>query len=134
MTRQTIAALAIPLVLLSTAPAAAFSFSFDWSGLKSCTSGRPNTVKNPAFRVRGLPKGTQSVVFRMKDLNVPRYNHGGGTVAMTKSGTVKSGAFRYKSPCPPGGRHTYQWTATAKSGARGSGKTLGVAKASRKYP
>lgn len=134
MTRSFIVALALSLAALSASPAAAFSFSFDWSGLKSCTTGRPNTVANPAFKVRGLPNGTQSIVFRMKDLAVPRYAHGGGTVAMTKSGTVKRGAFRYKSPCPPSGRHTYEWTATAKSGPNGRGKTLGVAKASRKYP
>lgn len=114
--------------------AQAFSVSFDWSGLKRCTTGRPNTVQSPPFRIRNIPNGTRSIVFKMVDLNVPRYNHGGGTVNVSRSGQLPRGAFRYKSPCPPSGRHTYEWTATAKDGAGGRGRTLGVAKARRAYP
>lgn len=117
-----------------TPQAQAFSISFDWSGLKPCTTGRPNTVESPPFRIEDLPKGTQSVVFKLVDINVPRYNHGGGTIALTQSGKVAPGAFRYKSPCPPDGRHTYEWTATAKDGPRGRGKTLGIATARKAYP
>ncbi len=122
------------MVLLIGGTAQAFSIGFDWSGLRQCNTGRPNTVGSPAFTISQLPAGTKSVVFKLVDLNVPRYNHGGGVVAVNRSGTVRGGAFRYKSPCPPGGRHTYEWTATAKSGARGQGQTLGVAKARRPYP
>lgn len=114
--------------------AEAFGISFDWKGLKLCTSGRPNVVPSPAFQVRDLPAGTQSIVFKMVDRNVPRYNHGGGKVNVSRSGQLPAGAFRYKSPCPPSGSHVYEWTATAKSAPGGRGKTLGVAKAQRKYP
>lgn len=45
--------------------------------------------------------------------------------------TIAPGAFKYASPCPPGGKHTYEWTAVARDKA---GKTLATAKARRKYP
>jgi phosphatidylethanolamine-binding protein (PEBP) family uncharacterized protein len=132
--RSTIVSAAALLLVASGSPAQAFSIAFDWSGLQPCTSGHPNTVDSPPFRISDLPAGTKSVVFKLVDVNVPSYNHGGGTVAVTQSGQLPRGAFKYKSPCPPDGRHTYEWTATAKDGARGSGKTLGVAKARKTYP
>ncbi|MGV6812341.1 MAG: hypothetical protein ACWA47_08855 [Brevirhabdus sp.] len=110
----------------------AFSFSFDWSGLKSCTSGNPNKVTNPRFVLKDVPAGTKYIRFKLKDLDVPGYNHGGGVVAYDGQKTIARGAFKYKSPCPPGGKHTYQWTATAQT-KRNGGK-LATAKAKRKYP
>ncbi len=130
----TIATVAIGLVTVAPLPAQAFSISFDWKGLKLCTSGNPNTVSNPRFIVKGLPKGTQYIQFRLKDKNAPRYNHGGGWVKMSRDGKVPANAFKYKSPCPPSGKHTYVWTATAKTKKGFGGKKLGVARASRKYP
>ena len=81
-------------------------------------------------RQRGLPAGTETVEFRMKDQNVPQYNHGGGKVRMSGNGTVPAGIFKYKGPCPPGQVHTYQWTATARKGST----VLGKATAARKFP
>ncbi len=101
-----------------------------WGNIPSCTTGRPNTVGNPAFTLKGIPTGTTQVQIRLKDLNVPGYNHGGSKVKMTADGTIPEGTFKYKSPCPPSGSHTYEWTATAKKGS----KTLAKAKASKKYP
>lgn len=128
--------MALGLSFFAVSPAAAeqFRISFTWAGLKLCTSGSPNTVANPEFVVKGLPKGTQVIQFRLVDKDVPTYNHGGGTVAMTRDGKVPRGAFKYQSPCPPNGAHTYEWTATAKSKKGFGGKKLGVAKAARKYP
>ncbi len=121
-------------VSLQTLPAAAeFRIAFDWSGLQLCTSGKPNVVPNPQFRVSGLPAGTRAVRFRLKDLDVPQYDHGGGWVEMSSDGTVPAGVFTYKSPCPPGAVHDYEWTAVAKT-KTGGGKTLATAKAQRKYP
>jgi phosphatidylethanolamine-binding protein (PEBP) family uncharacterized protein len=113
-------------------PAKAFEISFDWSGLKLCTSGSPNNVKNPAFGLKDVPKGTRFIKFRLVDRDVPSYNHGGGTVAWAGEKTIQPGAFKYKSPCPPNGRHSYEWTATAQ--AEKSGGKLAVAKARRNYP
>ena len=115
---------------LAASPAAAFDFSFSWKGLKLCTSGRPNVVQNPAFKLNGVPAGTKFIRFRLKDLDVPGFNHGGGVVAYSGQKTIAPGAFKYKSPCPPGGVHTYEWTATARAG----NKVLARAKARRKYP
>lgn len=118
------------LVLSAGAAASEFTISFDWGDIPRCTSGRPNTVGSPAFVLRGVPAGTTMIQFRLKDLNVPSYNHGGGTIRVGQNGKLPYGVFKYKSPCPPGGAHTYEWTATAKAG----NQTLATAKARRKYP
>lgn len=123
--------LALALVATSATTAQAeFRLSFDWGNIARCTTGRPNTVPNPEFRVRDLPAGTQTVEFRFVDLDVPSYNHGGATVRMTQSGRLRSGVFTYRSPCPPSGVHTYEWTATARRG----NQVLGTASARRRYP
>lgn len=109
----------------------AFSLGFQWGKLKLCNTGRPNRVKNPTFTLRSVPKGTATIQFKMKDLNVPGYNHGGGKVKYSGGSTIKPGAFKYKSPCPPGGKHTYEWTAIAKDK---KGKKLATARAKRQYP
>lgn len=116
---------------IAPASSADFGLAFEWGNIKKCTSGYPNTVPNPAFSLQNVPKGTASIQFRMVDRNVPSYQHGGGTVKYTKGSKIAPGAFKYKSPCPPSGRHTYEWTATAKDSA---GKTLGEAKARKAYP
>lgn len=115
----------------SSALAADFSISFDWAGLKKCTSGNPNTVKNPRFTVRNVPPGTVAIQFRMVDIDVPNYPHGGGKAKYAGGSTIEPGAFSYRSPCPPNGRHTYQWTATALDA---KGKKLAEAKARKQYP
>lgn len=119
-------------LLLLAAPASAedFTIGFGWGDIPLCTSGRPGMVPSPKFTVKGLPAGTDRIQFRLRDLNAPRYNHGGGTIRVTRDGTIPAGVFTYKSPCPPGGTHVYEWRATAKRG----GKVLGVATARRSYP
>ncbi|MDQ2094192.1 YbhB/YbcL family Raf kinase inhibitor-like protein [Rhodalgimonas zhirmunskyi] len=123
-------ALAALLTAAATTASAEMTLSFDWGNIPLCTTGRPNIVPNPTFILKGVPKGTTSVTFRLKDLDVPSYSHGGGKVGITGSGKVPPGYFKYKSPCPPSGQHTYEWTATAKAG----NKTLTTAKARKKYP
>lgn len=111
--------------------AGSFGLSFTWGNIPRCTSGNPNTVNNPAFKLSGVPKGTTKIGFRLRDNNVPGFNHGGGTVAYAGGGAIKSGTFSYKSPCPPDGSHTYTWTATAFDA---NGKKLATASASKSYP
>jgi hypothetical protein len=68
----------------------------------------------------------------MVDLNVPSFNHGGGTVAYNGQSTVPCGALtNYTPPSPPSGSHSYQITVTA-FGA-GNAK-LGTATFTRKFP
>ena len=115
--------------LTSTVNAAEFGLAFEWGNLKLCTSGNPNKVDNPIFTLTNVPEGTKILQFRMKDKQSP-YNHGGGKVEYTGQTTIEPGAFKYKSPCPPNGSHTYEWTITAI----GDKKKLGTAKATREYP
>jgi len=125
--------LLITVVLLfagATQAAADFTIQFSWNDIPLCTSGRPNTVGNPAFLLRGVPAGTQQIEFRMVDLDAPSYNHGGAILGIRGDGTVPEGIFTYRSPCPPSGSHTYEWRATA----RGGGAVLGEARAQRQYP
>ena len=114
------------------APASAFEIAFTWDGLKSCTSGSPNTVANPRFVLTDVPEGTKFIRFKLVDTNVRDFDHGGGVVAYNGQDVIEPGAFKYKSPCPPNGAHKYEWTATAQS--KKSGGKLGTAKASRTYP
>ncbi|QBY01840.1 phospholipid-binding protein [Rhodophyticola sp. CCM32] len=118
------------LVLTSSAALAEFRLSFDWGDIPLCTTGRPNTVGNPAFILTDVPAGTETIEFRLVDLDVPSYNHGGGRLRISGSGTVPEGLFTYRSPCPPGQTHTYEWRATARAG----NQVLGEARAERRYP
>jgi phosphatidylethanolamine-binding protein (PEBP) family uncharacterized protein len=118
------------LFLSAQAASAEFAIDFEWGDIPACNSGRPNTVGSPAFVLRDLPAGTTSVDFRLKDRDAPNYNHGGAKVKIGQDAQMPFGVFKYKSPCPPGGSHTYVWTATARAG----NKVLGRATASRKYP
>ena len=118
------------LCLGATAAHAEFRITFDWGSIPLCTNGRPNTVPNPVFQVRGVPPGTETIEFRMTDLNVPSFRHGGARLQMSGDGTVPAGTFTYRSPCPPDGAHTYEWEATARAGRQ----VLAVATATRRYP
>ncbi|MEJ1990134.1 MAG: YbhB/YbcL family Raf kinase inhibitor-like protein [Maritimibacter sp.] len=114
----------------ASAAEADMKLSFNWGDIPLCTSGQPNIVPNPVFELSGLPVGTTYIAFKLTDLDVPQYNHGGGTVEMTQDGTIAPGAFTYKSPCPPGAVHSYQWQAVAL----GPDGPLEKATATRRYP
>ena len=117
--------------LTSTVNAAEFGLAFEWGDLpKKCSKGNSKRVQNPIFILTNVPEGTKILQFRMKDKQSP-YNHGGGKVEYTGQTTIEPGAFKYKSPCPPNGKHTYVWTVTAKNEKK---KKIGKAKAQRKYP
>ncbi len=122
--------LAFAAALTASSAVAEFAIGFTWGDIPLCTSGTPNTVGSPRFVVSGLPDGTERIDFRLRDLDAPGYDHGGGAVRINRAGTVPFGTFTYRSPCPPGGRHTYEWTATA----RGARQVLGRATARRRYP
>lgn len=126
-------AAALTLSLLGTgAFAQDFTVAFDWEGLKRCTSGQPNTVGNPVFTLDNVPAGTKWLYFKLTDLDVPRYNHGGGWIAYAGNET-DAGVFKYKSPCPPSGKHTYEWEVTA-AGSQDLKDALGVAAQTKRYP
>lgn len=80
--------------------------SFSWAGVPECSP------EPPAFVVNGAPTGTTLLRFTMIDRQAAAYQHGGGTVTFTGP-NIPRGAFRYVGPCPPGQRHTYEWTIAA---------------------
>ena len=126
---------AIPILLaMAVASPAAAEFKLtvkSWGNIPACNSGSPNKVGNPEFAFSGVPAGTTSIQFQMRDLDAPSYNHGGSKrLALSGDGKLPFGTFTYKSPCPPGGVHTYEWTATARAG----NKVVATAKARRAYP
>jgi phosphatidylethanolamine-binding protein (PEBP) family uncharacterized protein len=126
-----ISSLAVVLALFGAPAFADFKLSFEWGDIPRCTTGNPNTVGNPVFKLEGVPAGTTSVQFKLKDRDVPGYDHGGSKrLGISGDGTVPTGVFKYKSPCPPNGVHTYEWTATARNG----NQVIGQAVARRKYP
>ena len=119
--------LAVPI----SAGANDFMLTFEWGDIPLCTSGYPNRVPKPVFVLSGVPQSTARIDFRMTDLHMPSYDHGGGRVAYSGQTTIEPGSFRYASPCPPGGRHQYRWTASAKDE---NGDTLAKAIATKWYP
>jgi phosphatidylethanolamine-binding protein (PEBP) family uncharacterized protein len=116
------------------ASAQTFSFEFDWGDIPLCNTGSPNTVKNPVSRLSNVPAGTKFISFTLSDLDVPSYNHGGGSVPYTGQTVIEPGAFTYESPFPPSGSHSYQWEATGKDGDGFFSGSTGSAKATRSYP
>jgi phosphatidylethanolamine-binding protein (PEBP) family uncharacterized protein len=108
---------------------AAFSVVPSWDGIKAC-AGTPITSPSPAFRIANAPAGTAELEFRMTDLDVPNFRHGGGKVRYAGEPQITPGAFQFIGPCPPS-THRYEWTVTARNAA---GQQLGVVKATRNYP
>jgi phosphatidylethanolamine-binding protein (PEBP) family uncharacterized protein len=119
--RISLAVCAAAFLAASTVDASAFSMTFRWCGARS-----------PVFSLSDVPNGTTTLQFHMVDLDVPSFNHGGGTVAYRGQSTVACGALMdYTPPSPPSGSHSYQITVMAF----GSGNAnLGSASFTRKFP
>jgi len=109
-------------LLLATSGAFAFSASFAW-----CSG-------SPSFTLTDVPQGTARLQFAMTDLNVPRFHHGGGTVAYGGQTAVPCGAFSsgFTGPSPPPGQvHTYQFSIKALGP---NGTVLATTTTRRKFP
>ncbi len=126
----------ITIALLGAATGAVadeFTVGFNWEGLKLCTSGRPNTVGNPVFQLNDVPDGTKWLYFELTDFDALGYNHGGGWIEYDGAEMTQADVFRYKSPCPPNGTHTYEWSVTAAP-TQSLSNPLGVAASTLSYP
>lgn len=123
-------ATALLLALPAVASAVEFTATFRWGNIPLCTTGWPGKVPSPEFVLNGLPGGVTTVEFRLKDLDVPTFKHGGGKLKISGNGKVPAGAFKYLSPCPPSGQHTYEWSVTARKGNQIVARTV----TRRKYP
>jgi phosphatidylethanolamine-binding protein (PEBP) family uncharacterized protein len=121
--------LATAMFLPSTA--IAMDLSFEWADTPACNTGWPDVIDSPVFEIKDVPEGTQKLKFSLKDLDAPGFSHGGGTISYDAETLIDAGAFTYKGPCPPNGKHEYQWTMTALDFY---GDKLGTAKAVRFFP
>ncbi len=114
--------------------AAEFTIDFEWGDIPLCTSGSPNTAPKPKFVLSSVPDGTKIISFRMTDLDVLSYDHGGGMIEYSGQDVIEPGAFKYRSPCPPNGSHTYACKAYAKNKRGSFAKKQGTAIAKKDYP
>ncbi len=112
--------------LVQSAEAQAFSVRAEWGPASGCSGTAP------AFTLARVPAGTAKLSFRMVDLNLPTFQHGGGETAFTGKtsfgqGEAFGGMFSsYRGPCPPPTQtHRYEWTVQALDS---SGRALGTAK------
>ena len=101
--------LATPLSCL----AEEFSISFEWGDIKKCNTGNPNRVSNPIFTLSNVLEGIKFLKFKMKKMYL--VISGGRKIEYFGENVMEPSALKYKSSCPPGGRHTYKWTVTAQS-------------------
>lgn len=86
---------------------------------------------SPEITVGNVPEGTKSFKVKMIDFQARKYKHGGGTVENDGSGKIAEGALKsYKGPCPPSGKHTYQFTVKALDA---EGDTLASGKAKQRF-
>lgn len=99
----------------------AMAIDFHWQKANLCERGY-----SPQIILQGVPAGTVKFKVRLKDLNMPSYNHGGGEIENDGTGIIKAKAIKnYRGPCPPlGTTHNYRFTVLALDAA---GKTLATA-------
>ncbi len=109
----------------TTVPALTVSFTWDSSERCSRTS--------PEIYLDAIPADTQTFKIKLKDLDAPKWNHGGGTVANDGSGTIPSGALKsgYNGPCPPSGSHRYRFIVEAVDNG---GRVIGTGQAVQNFP
>lgn len=107
---------------------AEMNVSFSWEGIKACTH------ESPEIQVARIPDGTVTLQALLKDINVPTYNHGGGSVKNDASGIIPPGALTigYNGPCPPAReRHKYEFSVLAKDA---QGNIIGFGKSRQLFP
>jgi phosphatidylethanolamine-binding protein (PEBP) family uncharacterized protein len=123
--------LALPFVGCATTQvssnAVELAVDFAWHPSDRCAS------RSPEIRVANVPAATKTLYVKLRDRDVPNWNHGGGTVAYDGSGVIPAGALQsgYNGPCPPSGSHRYEFTVQAIDA---TGTVIGVGKQTRNFP
>ena len=102
------------------------SFTFEAGGGLS--------APNPEIRLANIPDGSAFFTVRLKDIDRPNFNHGGGTVPNDGSGVIRAGVLSsYRGPAPPVGEtHTYVLSVIALNADKSL--ILGEGQATRRYP
>ncbi len=128
------------IFLINPAIADEIKFDFFWGNIPFCNSGKPFEVKSPKFVFSSLPKDAKWVYFKIRNIGLSDFDHGGGWVELRGNSTIEYGKFNYFSPCPKSGKEIFQWTAyftTKKSSLFFYGQPLGVihkVSTKKKYP
>jgi hypothetical protein len=124
---RSITFVAVALMTVGAATQAqAFTASVKWAETSGCSGQTPNVTFS------AVPKGTTKIDVKLVDLDLPTFNHGGGSVDFTgktryEPGELLSLFSTYRGPCPPvGTTHRYEWTFNALDAA---GAVLKSAKA-----
>ena len=108
--------------------AAKMTVAFNWEGVQPCSHD------SPEIRVGDIPEDTRSLRVRLKNINVPQWNQGGGEVEHDGSGIIPALALDigYNGPCPPQGeRHKYEFWVMALDADR---EIIGFGKARQSFP
>jgi phosphatidylethanolamine-binding protein (PEBP) family uncharacterized protein len=107
--------------------AAQMTVDFSWEGIQPCTH------ESPEIRVSAIPDGTSELRVNLRDISMPAWNHGGGNVINDGSGIIPAGALNigYNGPCPPRGRHKYEFSVMAMNA---DGVIIGFGKVRRSFP
>lgn len=107
--------------------AAKMDVAFSWEGIQTCAH------ESPEIRVSNIPDGTAELQVKLKNVNVPEWNQGGGNVKNDGSGIIPAGSLNlgYNGPCPAGGRNTYEFTVMAVDA---EGVIIGFGKARQPFP
>ena len=107
--------------------AAKMDVEFSWEGIQACSH------ESPEIRVSNIPEGTEELRVKLKDIDLPEWNQGGGKVKHDGSGIIPAGALKlgYNGPCPPRGRHKYVFSVMA---VNAEGVIIGFGKARQSFP
>lgn len=107
--------------------AAKMEVTFSWEGIPPCTH------ESPEIKVSNVPEGTKDLQVKLKNLNLPAWNQGGGIVAHDGSGLIPAGylSVGYNGPCPLNQRNKYEFSVMALDAG---GVIIGFGKAMRPFP
>ncbi|MFO7715561.1 hypothetical protein [Desulfosarcina sp.] len=108
--------------------AAEMMVDLSWEGIQACTH------ESPEIRVSSIPGGTDELRVKLKNVDVPEWNHGGGIVKHDGSGIIPAGGLHlgYNGPCPPAGtRHAYELSVMAVDA---EGAIIGFGKTRKPFP
>jgi len=107
--------------------AAKMDVDFSWEGIPACSH------ESPEIRVSKVPEGTEELRVKLKNIDLPAWNQGGGKVKHDGSGIIPAGALKlgYNGPCPPRGRLKYEFSVMALNA---EGVIIGFGKARQSFP
>ncbi len=77
--------------------------AYKWSKEDQCSR------TSPEISLGNIPSNTKELKVKLKDLDAPSWDHGGGKVAYMGQTSIQKGELKsgYNGPCPPSGSHTY---------------------------